>query len=347
MRGQTGVRRGRHTEDLRDRAARESANCLGSDTLTARPETWQRGISALVPADMKRYEPQLPLERDRQTPHVQARKTVVDATEERMSIRFENPPINELVIATYFNPVQFSVQNEHVGVFWSKIRNEFPKVRQQQPVGSLTALGLTGPNPDVFPMPRFWFISEDDTHLIQLQKNAFMFNWRRRETDYPQYAGRLKPDFDRYYNVFEEFVREETGISELKVEESELTYVNLIKPGAYWSGPRDTRAVLPFIQIPEFVAAADKNVAFQNTFNHVLEDDLHLRITVRSGDTAENPGSPVLIFELSARGPAQDPGKAAIDKWFDRAHEAITRCLLEITSDEVRTNHWRHLGPEQ
>ena len=264
-----------------------------------------------------------------------------------MSIRFENPPINELVMATYFNPVQFAVRNEHVGVFWSKIRDEFPKVRQQQPVGNLTDLGFTGPNQDTFPMPRFWFISEDETHLIQLQRNAFMFNWRRREADYPQYAGRLKPDFNQHYSVFEEFVREETGISELKVDNCELTYVNLIEPGAYWAKPRDSHTVLPFMRIPEFAAAAGKDVAFQNTFNHAIGGDLHLRITARSGNTAEAPEKPVLIFELSASGPVQEPGQPAIDTWFDRAHEAITQCLLEITSEDVRTNHWRYLDGEQ
>lgn len=268
-----------------------------------------------------------------------------------MTMRFENPPINELVIATYFNPPLFALRNEHVGLFWSKIREEFPNVEQKHPVGGAAALGFTGNDDalkqvgeDVFPMPRFWFVSDDETHLIQLQKNAFMFNWRSREAEYPRYAGLLKPAFDRHYRVFKNFAQDEAGVPEVKVDHCELTYVNLIKPCQYWAGPRDTPAVLPFVEIPEFGTPSGGEFALNSTYNHVLAPDLHLRITVRTGEATDQPGTPVLVFELSARGRLGQAAKSAVDVWFDRAHDAIVDCFVNITSAEVQQNHWQRTG---
>ena len=270
-----------------------------------------------------------------------------------MTIRFEKPPINEVVIATFFNPPLFALRNEHVGLFWSKIRQQFPQAKQQQPVGA-AALGFTGSDEairqggnDVFPMPRFWFVAEDDTQLVQLQKNAFMFNWRNREADYPRYAERLKPAFDRYYTMFEDFARNEAGIPELKVGTCELTYVNLIKPCAYWNEPRDTPAILPFIKIPDLGTNSDNQFALNSTYNHVLAPDLHLRISVRSGEATEEPGTHVLMFELSARGPLEQAAKSVADAWFDRAHDAVVECFVNITSKEVQQAHWEPAGAAQ
>jgi hypothetical protein len=45
---------------------------------------------------------------------------------------------------------------------------------------------LTGES-EIYPMPRFWLEAEDGTILMQIQKNAFLFNWRKREAQYPHY----------------------------------------------------------------------------------------------------------------------------------------------------------------
>ncbi|MEN8132936.1 MAG: TIGR04255 family protein [Pseudomonadota bacterium] len=100
-----------------------------------------------------------------------------------MTIRFKKPPINEVVMSTYFNPLIHGLRNEHIGLFWHSVKETFPYVSQHPPVGGMDiTMGQ-----DIFPMPRYWMIAADDINLIQIQKNAFMFNWRRREDDYPHY----------------------------------------------------------------------------------------------------------------------------------------------------------------
>ncbi len=97
-----------------------------------------------------------------------------------MKGRFRNPPINELIIGAYFEPPVIALRSEHIGLLWSRLRHEFPVVKQRKP------LGIVEPPPravltiseEFLVMPRFWFVSKDKVHLIQVQKNAFLLNWR-------------------------------------------------------------------------------------------------------------------------------------------------------------------------
>lgn len=256
-----------------------------------------------------------------------------------MKTRFENPPINELVIATYFDPPLFTLRNEHVGLFWSRIRSEFPTVEQQAPVGGAEAFQqLSG---EFFPMPRFWFVAKDEINLIQLQKNAFMLNWRRRDAEYPHFAENLKPAFDKYFRVFEDFAREDAGVQDIKIDLCELTYINTIEACEYWRGPQDTAAVIPSFAIPDAGTEPSATVAFNCSYVYVLSKDLLLRVSIRNGEVTAKPGTPVLILEIKATAQLRQVGKSAADAWFERAHDAIIACFVGMTSKDIQLTYWK------
>ena len=73
-----------------------------------------------------------------------------------------------------------------------------------------------------------WFLTEDGTQLIQIQRDRFAFNWRMLDTDrqYPHYA-QVRDDFVRQLEKFFEFLREE-GLEDPNPDQVELTYVNHI-----------------------------------------------------------------------------------------------------------------------
>ena len=104
-----------------------------------------------------------------------------------MNVKYKNPPINELIIGAYFDQPIVPLRSEHVGLFWAEVRTKFPKI-QQQPELSLPIMGPTltfqiGLTDEPYPMPRFWLISEDDTILMQIQKNAFKGLCRKFRSD--------------------------------------------------------------------------------------------------------------------------------------------------------------------
>ena len=261
-----------------------------------------------------------------------------------MKTRFGNPPVNELVIATYFNPPLFTLRSEHVGLLWSKIRDAFPVVEQQAPVGGAeTFEQISG---ELFPMPRFWFVAEDKINLIQLQKNAFMLNWRRRDAQYPHFAENLKPTFDKYYRVFEDFAREDAGIRDIRIDQCELTYINTVEPCEYWQGPQDTANVIPSFSVPETGVEGSSTAAFNGTFVYALASDLQLRVVIRNAESTARPGTPVLVIEIRATGRLGQAGKSAADAWFERAHDAIIACFVGVTSKDIQHTYWKRAGED-
>lgn len=260
-----------------------------------------------------------------------------------MRIKFQNPPINELVMGTYFNPPLANFRNEHVGLLWSKFRDEFPHVAQQPPIGDAEFMMALGG--ELFPMPRYWFIAEDQVSLLQVQKNAFLFNWRRRDAhDYPHFHENLKPTFDKYYSRFADFVASELDASPLAIDLCELTYINLIERCEYWSGPEDTPNVVPEFVVPRFGVQAASAPAFNCVYAFALAPDLQLTVTVRDARSTIKVDEPVLVIEIRAQGRLGQVSKSESDPWFDRAHDAVIDCFVRMTNPHIQQTYWKPVG---
>ena len=98
--------------------------------------------------------------------------------------------------------------------------------------------------PEVFPMPRFWFIAKDDATLIQIQKSAFLFNWRLRAEEYPRFE-RVFEAYRKHRSAFIQFLKEDLNTGKIEQAKYQLTYVNLFEDVPYWSGTEDTPKLLP------------------------------------------------------------------------------------------------------
>ena len=263
---------------------------------------------------------------------------------------FENPPINEVVVAVNFKPALINLRSEHIGLFWAKIKEDFPIVEQKIPTSSplepssflWDSIIMNEP----FPMPRYWFISADQTNLIQIEKNTFVFNWRRKEDAYPRFHQHIKPAFDKYYGRFSEFIQGELRLEEPAADFCELTYINILEPCEYWSGPKDTARVIPEFSTvkPQIVASVSSE--FNCTYIYKT-NDLELRIGIRNGFKTKEPGVPILAFEIKTSRLFDEPvEKAEADKWFERAHEAVVNCFLEMTSPKIQNDFWNLVEPK-
>lgn len=256
-----------------------------------------------------------------------------------MAIAFKNPPINEVIISAYFNPPLVDFRSEHIGLFWTKIKEDFPTVKQQIPVGIAPDIG---PVPEeFFPMPRYWFIAGDDVRLIQVQKNAFMFNWRRRDdNEYPRYHANIKPTFDRYYSVFDDFIRTEVNVPNISIDMCELTYVNTVEPCVFWKNLQDTPKIIPAFSTLSSVMEEKESAGFICQYAFNIAPDLQLVIGIRTGTLKQQPDVYGLVFEIKASGRLGGVAKSRSDDWFERAHDAITKCFANMTSPEIQKDYW-------
>ncbi|HYF50752.1 MAG TPA: TIGR04255 family protein [Planctomycetota bacterium] len=242
------------------------------------------------------------------------------------SPEFKDPPVSEVVCGVHFQ-VKQRLRTVDIGRFWSRIRQDFPKVEEQQPL-----FDLVGDRDQVFDIPpirRVWMISDDAHWLIQLQENRFYLNWRKLEgsaaAPYPRYPTVLNR-FQQMWSDFKQWLNEEKidGLEELKYE---LTYVNhvpfddtLLRPYHAMTICADPRSDV--LGDPKSMSG---NVAFDfGAQGQLLVTYRELR---RTKDAAR-----ILQIDLTAAGAAGANPK----DWFDFAHNKIVFGFVDLTTPKAR-----------
>jgi uncharacterized protein (TIGR04255 family) len=255
-----------------------------------------------------------------------------------MSTKYKNPPINELVIGVYFDRDVASLRSEYVGVFWDRLRDNFPIISEVPLLTRPINLFVDLPLVEFSNMPRYWLESADGTTLIQIQRNAFLMNWRRRNTEYPHYDS-VKALFDMMFLKFVAFLNEELHEPPPRIQLTELNYTNVIEPSEFWSSWPDTAKVLPRFSLAVPTNDDSSLTDFLQVTVEKFAPDLALQTTVRSGREVKDLTKPLLIFELRAVGLITEAEDT--NPWFRRAHELTGRRFTEMTNPGIQATYWQ------
>jgi uncharacterized protein (TIGR04255 family) len=258
---------------------------------------------------------------------------------------FDQPPVIEVVLGVQFTPIDhFSLP--HFGLFWTKVRKDYPEFVTQPPLppviegfepgnpASLTTfqIGLeVNPEPDV----RGWYIDSTKTRLMQVQKDRFIYNWRKVQFNeiYPHYEN-IEPKFKEEWKRFSAFLQEEK-LNLPEITQSEVTYVNHLEIGKGWKSFGDLKNVLacwsgktsePFLPEPERVFLKAQ---------YVIEEKkgrLHISVqpAIRRAD-----GKEILKLELTARGKPPSSKLEDILGWFELGHTWIVKGFTSFTTKQM------------
>lgn len=262
---------------------------------------------------------------------------------------YESPPLTEVVCGVQFDELK-DLLAAHIGLLWSaQFQKDYPRLKEVPPLSPVIESFQDTPRPRKLefsekpPLPRTWFISENENLLIQVQRDRFIHNWRKVLDDdaYPRYP-KVFSSFRTCLTTFLTFV-EKMGIGPICNTQYELTYTNLIGsdekpalPGAIGEYFRDmnwqsTSRTLPE---PESVHA---------TYTFVFpEDRMRLHSVVRTANRVHD-GSPVFRLELTARGIPENTESDAMPAWFDAAHRRIVTAFSDLTEPLVQDQLWRRL----
>ena len=258
-------------------------------------------------------------------------------------IKFEYPPINELVFSLFYLPI-LEMKAQHVGLYWSQIRERFPICEQQAIVVGPNDLQpfIDAPG-EIFPLPRFWFFSDKHPTLVQIQRNAFMLNWRRVASSgvYPHYET-VSRDFWKQLEGYAEFVREVVGGKLDVVQRCELNYVNVIEPNEFFKVPADVVNVLPALAgVGDLSAKGDREFAGLNAaITHRVNPNLLVDLTIRLGRRGDTGGL-ALGLELKAHGAPGDLSLDSARAWYESAHDATYKLFLDVTSKQLQEKIWK------
>lgn len=254
---------------------------------------------------------------------------------------YDAPPVSEVLLSVEFLPLE-NWRSPHAGRYWTKISREYPKVEEAPALPSqiekfgaeLQQLQMSPRvqlmNPNAL---RFWFIGDQETRLIQVQRDRFIINWRKVTGDeaYPRYEKEMRERFLREWLQFQEFVKE-SDLGQPDVQQCEVTYVNFIPHGEGWKTFSAALTIFShwselgsdgFLPEPEFV---NINAAF------LMPDEkgrLHfsLQRAIRQVDKAEG-----IQIQLTARGRPASGSDEDILSWIDFGREWVVRGFTDLTS---------------
>ncbi|WIW88938.1 TIGR04255 family protein [Sphingobium sp. V4] len=163
---------------------------------------------------------------------------------------FARAPINEVgfFIATKDSLVDpFGAAEIH-----RSLEQTYPNVERQAPVGGLELGPFLGIPPVLDPSdngvpPRWWFVSEDETRLVQLQERFAGWNWRRRGdlnslSTYPGYD-ECSQAAASYFELINEW-RKSHGLENPEIVGCNLFYDNIIPFESSVEEPRRIDEVL-------------------------------------------------------------------------------------------------------
>ena len=260
----------------------------------------------------------------------------------RMLPDFNEPPVIETVLGLQFDSLEsFSIP--HFGLYWFKILADYPKFNVQPPLTHVVEqfgeetrkpysieMGLAP-----FPELRCWFVNDTENRLIQIQKDRFIYNWRKiKETEeYPHYDY-LKPKFIEEWNRFCQFL-EEVKLGNVNINQCEITYVNHIDIGKGWKSYGDLNKVFScwsgdpsvnFLPEPEMVSL--------NTRYVMPEKRGRLYIIMQPG-IRRHDAKEILQLQLIARGKPASSSIEDIMEWFDLGHEWIVKGFTDFTTDNM------------
>jgi uncharacterized protein (TIGR04255 family) len=252
------------------------------------------------------------------------------------------PPINEVVFSVGLAR-QVALSGPQLPAILGKWFSEHPRVETAPPyeippepaelIGAFQAPSLQLITQQI---PRYWLISPDDQELVQVQPDYLALNWRFRNeaNHYPGYR-----EMKRRFSDLLETTRAGLSLHQgtFKPARAELTYINVIRPGALWSSHEDTHklinAVLPsgavyeqlsFAYSRQLATRSDKFTGrLHVTVTPVVdwikrEPQLNINFTARSADFKNADVEPILAF-------------------MDLAHSEIEDSFKRLFSEEARS----------
>jgi uncharacterized protein (TIGR04255 family) len=251
---------------------------------------------------------------------------------------FDNPPVGEVAVGVQFLPVP-GLQGLALAPLRDLWRQSYPRTQEQAPLvpaieGAPPLLPQLQLRMVQAPSVRVWFLSDDDTELVQLQPDRLLVNWRSGEAPapYPRYR-HMRQVFAQCFSDLDRFVAGEQ-LGEIVITQVELSYINVIEVD-----PDDLGRMDYFLG--GWSGAADHHLGQPEQSRLTLVfpiPDLGqppVRLYVEVNPAQRPNGQPVLFFTLTVRG---NPGGKSLDetlRFLDGAHGHLVRSFAELTTESM------------
>lgn len=258
---------------------------------------------------------------------------------------FARPPVEEVVLSVLFNPLD-RLLAPHLGEIWQEFKKDgFVHIMEHPPVVPALEMPVSVQGAqlhfnNVPDLARIWFIHETDTEIIQVQRDRFMFNWRKTEP-HPVYPGftAICEKFEDFYSRFGKVIKN-MQIGEVTPLQYELTHINQLRHGKSWNTLDDIGKIYTLFshssQTQSFWSGMEA-VNFHASFPVV---DLHGRLHVSMGNRIKMPEqTPTLQTDFTVRGFPENAEDTMIT-WFKSARNKIRERFTGMFTEDIQIKEW-------
>jgi uncharacterized protein (TIGR04255 family) len=241
--------------------------------------------------------------------------------------------------------------NAHLGAFWKTLPEQdwpivadAPALPQQHE--QFTALARWGQGLRLQltqdPACRLQIKNAVGDRMLQVQNGRLHFNWLGEHgKPYPRYEV-VRQEFESALSNLVRYIAE-NGLGDIRPNQWEVTYINLIPKGTVWNSPRDWR----FFKLHGFPANLDDTVkceGFTGEWHFEIPEQrgrLHIEWQHGVKPLKEDQDEEIVRLTFTARGgidPKKTPWKDEVLQGLDLGREAIVRTFAALMS--VKANQY-------
>lgn len=253
-------------------------------------------------------------------------------------VDFQRPPVAETALGVVFAPLAgWSVL--HFGLLWERFRELYPEteIKTAGGPGEVRFTATEGIDFSALPI-KAMFIDRSGNQLVQIQRNAFIRNWRQTEqsVEYEHYEN-VRPLFQRDWKTFCGFLDSEE-LGQVEVVQCEVTYINHLVRGKEWQTFDDVSRIFRIWAGANVDSlSASQMVSFVTVFE-LPEKAGTLQVVLQPG-LRKRDAKEIIQFSLTATGKPADSSSAEILKWLDLGHVAVVSSFRDLTTPEMH-GHW-------
>jgi uncharacterized protein (TIGR04255 family) len=273
---------------------------------------------------------------------------VTISVDTKQLVSYDQPPVSEVVCGVLFEPIE-ALLTPHIGLLWQRFQPDYPLCDDVAPIAASMEVFN---NQDVesefeftniLPLPRVWFISSDETKVVQIQRDMLIHNWRKvsADSEYPRY-GNLIEGFQEHLMNFNSFLKE-ADLGQVQSCQYELSYVNQLPQGEVWETIEDIGKIFPDFKWQKSSSRflpKPQNINWTTTFD-LPEEFGRLHISIR---TLVINNHLTILFQLTVRGIGSYNSVDSMQGWFDVAHEWIVQAFTDLTDEKIQIDIWKRRG---
>lgn len=264
------------------------------------------------------------------------------------NLSFKNPPLKEVAISFQFEPIK-GFHIGYLGLAWNEFKNRYPKVETADELPhEIEKFGIISRKQKGFqflegvPPPRAMFISEDNQYLIQLQKDRFIFNWRKlfdESLSYPRYPAIKKMVLDEL-EIFTNLLTA-NNLEAPNFNQVEVTYVNHID-----ADNRSIEHVFKDVIDQSRFSSSLMLESFAINLKHLIrrnDENLGRMYTAIEKANRITDGKDIYVLRFVGRVHPKEPNLAGIVGAIDIVREEINNCFSGITTKAMH-EEWNREG---